>query len=127
MKNKKKTQKQKEKKKKEWYKSKINTYIYVKGLPEDVSLEEIETFFSKAGVFRLEKKTNLPKIKIYKDEHNVCKGDALICYAKPESIQISKDLLSDREIRSGFKIRIEDVNTFNKIKETKLNSLMDKQ
>ena len=33
-------------------KNEINTCIYVKGLPDDISLFELEEFFSKAGVIK---------------------------------------------------------------------------
>lgn len=51
-KNKKKTKKAAEKKKQKWYQAKINTYIYVKGLPLDITSERIDEFFSRAGLIR---------------------------------------------------------------------------
>jgi hypothetical protein len=53
----KKKQRAKEKKKKEWYNPKIQAAVYVQGLPTDVTREELLTFFSRAGVLRLELET----------------------------------------------------------------------
>jgi RNA recognition motif-containing protein len=33
-------------------KNKLNTCIYVKGLPDDIEIEELKEFFSKAGVIK---------------------------------------------------------------------------
>lgn len=53
----KKKQRAKEKKKKEWYNPKIQSAIYVQGLPKDVTREEILTFFNRAGILRLDAET----------------------------------------------------------------------
>lgn len=44
-KNLKKAVKAAEKKKEKWFKSKANTSIYIKGLPEDISFDEMKEFF----------------------------------------------------------------------------------
>ena len=55
------------------------------GLPDDATFEELKEFFGKAGVIRLDLKTGAEKIKIYKDDQERPKGDALISYLKNES------------------------------------------
>jgi HIV Tat-specific factor 1 len=41
----------------------------------------------------------LPKIKLYKDEQGKPKGDALITYFKPESVDLCVRLLDDSAFR----------------------------
>jgi HIV Tat-specific factor 1 len=50
------------------FKNRTNTSIYVKGLPEDISFEEMKEFFLKAGILKIDPETNLEKVKIYTDE-----------------------------------------------------------
>ena len=61
----------------------------MKGLPDDVNVSEVEEFFSKAGVIKSDVETGEPKIKVYLDESGRIKGDALISYIKPESVQLA--------------------------------------
>lgn len=46
-----------ENKKRKWYQSKVNNYIYVQGLPEDVTEAELKVFFSRCGVLRIDQYT----------------------------------------------------------------------
>lgn len=55
-------------KKKKWFENKLNTFIYVDGLPLDVNLEEIKEYFKKCGVIKLDKFTGEECIKLYKDK-----------------------------------------------------------
>lgn len=99
--------------------SKKNTCVYVKGnktfpllqkgLPEDITIEEAKTFFEKAGIIRLDPHSGEPKIKIYYDDKGIPKGDALISYAKEESIDLAMEQLHGRDIRPGKVITIERV------------------
>ena len=54
-------------KKKKWFEDKTNTYIYVQGLPEDVTVSELQEYFRKCGVFKLDPKTGEDSIKLYFD------------------------------------------------------------
>ena len=47
------------------------------------------------------------RIKLYKDDQNRFKGDALVSYVKMESVELAKEILDQREIKPGFKIGIE--------------------
>ena len=52
----------------EWFELKNNTSVYVTGLPDDATIEEIAEEFSKCGVVKtLDDGT--PKIKLYKCAH----------------------------------------------------------
>jgi HIV Tat-specific factor 1 len=87
--------------------SKKNTFIYVKGLPDDVTMAEAKEFFEKAGIIRVDLHSGEAKIKIYLDSKGIPKGDALISYAKEESIDLAMDILNGRDFRPGKKITIE--------------------
>lgn len=39
------------------------------------------------------------RIKMYKDEHGNFKGDALVMYFKPESVNLAVQLLDDSQFR----------------------------
>jgi len=92
-----------------------------KGLPEDITVEQLKEFFSKAGVIRLDPHTGIffgnsllfvgkEKIKIYCDENQRPKGDALISYVKEESIPLAIEMLNEREIVPGYKVYVEQVS-----------------
>ena len=103
----KKHEKQKEKKKSKWYTPKINSNIYISNLPLDITKTELQNYFSKCGFIRNDPKTNEIKIKIYLDKNNKPKGDALISYIRPESVDLAIVMLNNSEIRPGFKIKVE--------------------
>lgn len=95
-----------ENKKKKWYNPKICSSVYVTGLPLDIGVEEVSEYFTKCGILRIDPHTGEKKIKIYETNGNR-KGDALIQYAKEESIELALEHLNDSEIRPGFKIHVE--------------------
>jgi HIV Tat-specific factor 1 len=106
-KRKKKCQKLKEKKRQQWYLPKVNSNVYVKGLPKDVTENELFTYFSRCGFIRKDERTGELKIKIYKDNSNKPKGDALISFLREESVTMAIDMLNDTEIRPGNTILVE--------------------
>lgn len=77
------------------------TSVYVTGIPPDVTMEEMKTTFSKCGVIMEDLETGEPKIKIYRDDKGLSKGDALVSYFKEESVPLAIDLLDDSELRPG--------------------------
>jgi len=96
-------------------------WIYVTGLPKDATEREVETFFSKAGILDLDPETQHAKIKLYRyrekdlgsDNRNgtrsniqvgQCKGDASICYARPESVELALTLLDEAPFRPTTRI-----------------------
>ncbi|CAD8080867.1 unnamed protein product [Paramecium sonneborni] len=107
-KNRKKSQKEKEKKKNQWYTPKINTNVYVEGLPKDITIEEMKIFFSKAGIIRINPETLQPTIKIYRDQNGNCKGDGLISYKMVESVQTAREMLDGLHIRPDVIVKVSE-------------------
>lgn len=90
--------------------AKANTSIYIKGLPDDVEVEELKEFFSKAGVIKSDLDSGESKVKIYKDELGRVKGDALVSYIKPESVELAIQMLHDRFLRPDFRLIVEEAS-----------------
>lgn len=72
-------------------------------LPLNVTVEEIKETFSKYGIIAEEVDTNKPRIKLYTDEDGNPKGDALIVYFRPESVQLAIQMMDDTDFRWGEK------------------------
>ncbi len=75
--------------------------VYVQGLPIDTTEEEVALYFSKCGVLRLDAATDLPMIKLYKNASGEFKGDALVHYLRPESVDLAIQMLGGFEMRDG--------------------------
>ncbi|AEO53410.1 hypothetical protein MYCTH_2294700 [Thermothelomyces thermophilus ATCC 42464] len=79
---------------------KQNTAVYVTGLPLDATVEEVAELFSrKCGVIAEEIDSGRPRIKMYTDENGNFKGDALIVFFKPQSVDMAIMLLDDTDFR----------------------------
>ncbi|KAL7629371.1 hypothetical protein AAE478_000891 [Parahypoxylon ruwenzoriense] len=77
-----------------------NTAIYVTGLPLDVTVDEVHEVFSrKCGVIAEEIDSGRPRIKLYTDDKGNFKGDALIVFFKPQSVEMAIMLLDDTDFR----------------------------
>ena len=46
-----------QKKKAKWFEARLNTFIYVSGLPLDIETEELREFFCKCGVIMIDPNT----------------------------------------------------------------------
>ena len=89
-----------ENKKKKWFDPKVNPYIYVDGLPEDATEEELSSFFKKCGIIKLDPRTGEESIKLYRDQlTGLPKGDARICFAKVESVDTAIQMLDGAYLR----------------------------
>uniref|UniRef100_A0A1J3CJ78 Splicing factor U2AF-associated protein 2 n=1 Tax=Noccaea caerulescens TaxID=107243 RepID=A0A1J3CJ78_NOCCA len=87
-----------------WFELKVNPHIYVTGLPNDVSLEEVSEVFSKCGIIK-EDDTGKPRIKLYSDKATgELKGDALITYMKEPSVDLAIQILDGAPFRPGDKL-----------------------
>ena len=94
-------------KKSKWFAAKMNTFVYATGLPLDIDLDECKDFFAKCGVIQLDRNTGQLKIKLYSDDNGKPKGDARICYANLESVELALDMLDGSEIRPGYPVKVE--------------------
>jgi HIV Tat-specific factor 1 len=79
-----------------------NTAVYVTGLPCDVTVKEVaEVFSRKCGVIAEEIDSGRPRIKLYTGANGEFKGDALIVFFKPASVNLAIMLLDDTDFRFG--------------------------
>ncbi|KAK2595236.1 hypothetical protein QQS21_007023 [Conoideocrella luteorostrata] len=77
-----------------------NTAVYVTGLPLDATVTEVHDLFArKAGVIAEEIDSGAPRIKLYSDDAGNFKGDALIVFFKPQSVEMAIMLLDDTYFR----------------------------
>jgi len=51
--------------------------------------------------------TGTEKIKVYTDDKGRAKGDALISYVRPESVDLAMEMLNDTEIRPKYKVLLD--------------------
>jgi HIV Tat-specific factor 1 len=74
--------------------------VYVTGLPLDATVDEVHDIFSrKGGVIAEEIDSGAPRIKLYNDEQGNFKGDALVVFFKPQSVEMAIMLLDDTDFR----------------------------
>lgn len=57
--------------------------------------------FNKCGVIAEEIDSGKPRIKMYEDDQGQFKGDALVVYFRPESVNLAVQMLDDTDFRLG--------------------------
>ena len=82
-------------------KARVNTAVYVTSIPLDATVEEVHDVFCKCGVIAEEIDSHRPRIKMYTDENGKFKGDALVVYFRPESVNLAIQMLDDSDFRLG--------------------------
>jgi len=83
-----------------------STKVYVSNLPSSITEESFVELMSKCGMVEFDIRTKKPKVKLYKDNENVPKGDGLCSYIKPESVQLALTILDGSDVE-GNKISVE--------------------
>ena len=84
-------------------KPRVNTAVYVTSIPLDSDKDEIKHVFSKCGVIAEEIDSGQSRIKMYEDDNGKFKGDALVVYFRPESVNLAIQMLDDSDLRLGVK------------------------
>jgi hypothetical protein len=78
-------------------------WIYITGLPSDTTDDEVAKFCSKVGILDLDPETQRPKVKVYRYKEGAQagqgKGDASVCYARPESVELALTVLDEAPFR----------------------------
>ncbi|KAJ5097430.1 hypothetical protein N7456_008151 [Penicillium angulare] len=82
-------------------KQRVNTAVFVSSIPSDVEIDEIRDLFSKCGVIAEEIDSGKPRIKMYMDENGAFKGEALVVYFRPESVNLAIQMLDETDFRFG--------------------------
>ncbi|CAN6674009.1 cold sensitive U2 snRNA suppressor 2 [Trichomonascus vanleenenianus] len=82
-------------------KERVNTAIYISNLPNDTTEKELEETFSKYGVIGEDLHTDSKRIKLYRDENDKLKGDGLIHYFRPESVDLAIQMMDGTDLRLG--------------------------
>jgi len=104
--------KRKKKRKTKFAAKNAKQWIYVTNLPLDTDEDEVARYFSKAGILQLDPESQRPKIKLYRHKVNgdsvsnvgALKGDASICYARAESVELALQVLDEAMFRPESKI-----------------------
>mmetsp|Transcript_4015 Transcript_4015/g.12057 ORF Transcript_4015/g.12057 Transcript_4015/m.12057 type:complete len:387 (-) Transcript_4015:2115-3275(-) len=86
---------------------KNNTSVYFKNIPPDVTEKEVADYFSKCGIVKPDPDTGEPKVKLYRDENGILKGDGIVTYLLEPSVQNAITLLDGAEFRDGFNILVQ--------------------
>ena len=78
-----------------------NKAVYITNLPLDADAEEIQQAFTRCGVIAEEIDSGKPRVKLYEDDQGNFKGDALVVYFRPESVDLAVQMLDDTDFRLG--------------------------
>lgn len=70
-------------------------------IPFDADADEVNDVFSKCGVIAEEIDRGKPRIKMYTDGEGNFKGEALVVYFRPESVNLAIQMLDDSDFRFG--------------------------
>ncbi|KAG5191670.1 hypothetical protein JKP88DRAFT_271269 [Tribonema minus] len=108
-----KPKKARKKKKNTWSAEGSGRWVYIQGLPADITEEEMRDHFAKAGVIATDPISQAPRIKIYRDDTGGCKGDGSVCYVMEESVELALHVLDGSQIRAGGKHSVNFKSYFN--------------
>jgi HIV Tat-specific factor 1 len=86
-------------------------WVYITGLPSDISMEEVQKHFSKVGLIALNAHDQTPLIKLYRNKDGSIKGDGSICYFLEDSVNLALNILDGGYIRPSHQIRVQQSDT----------------
>ena len=75
--------------------------MFVTSIPLEVEFDEIRDVFSKCGVIAEEIDSGRPRVKMYTDDDGNFKGEALVVYLRPESVNLAIQMLDETDFRLG--------------------------
>ncbi|XP_028321047.1 TATA-binding protein-associated factor 2N isoform X8 [Gouania willdenowi] len=83
-----------------------NNTIFVQGLGEDATVQEVGDFFKQIGIIKVNKKTGQPMINIYSDKATgQPKGEATVSFDDPPSAKAAIDWFDGKEF-NGKPIKV---------------------
>ena len=95
----------------EWFEmeSNKNTWIYISGLPLNMTSDEFLTLVGKYGLVMEDPINEKKKFKMYTDEEGNFKGDAKCCYLRKESIPLAVQMLHGTKLSgSSSRVKVEE-------------------
>lgn len=88
----------------------VNSSIYITGLPDDVTQDEVFEYVKMAGIVAADESTGSKRIKLYLDSATgKPKGDAVVKYAMPDSVKLAVQLLDQGVFRYAKSNKEKDV------------------
>lgn len=84
-------------------KERVSTAVYVTSIPLDATKVEIEEIFGRYGLISESLENGEKRVKMYTDDDGNFKGEALVIYHRPESVDLAVDMLDDSDFRLGEK------------------------
>lgn len=92
----------------QWLDSSKNLSVYIAGLPDDTTEEEVASVFRRAGVIKIDPMTTLPKIKLYTDDSGKFKNDARVTFVNKESVEFAIRYFDNYHFRENCIIHVEE-------------------